>query len=126
VSTAVTAIVVIWVAALVGLSGWVWLRSRRVGLDEKRAQDRRRAERDRHRPERDLERTVRQATSVGAVVAVERRGHNPTRVRWSDGSVWFFYDDEESYSAAEQRGTLPSGIAHVGAPPMMGAVRPHR
>ena len=125
-STAVTAIVVIWVAVLVALSLWIWQRSRRVGLDEKRAQERRRAERDRHRPERDLERAVRQATSAGAVVAVDRRGHNPTRVRWSDGSVWFFYDGEESYAAAEQRGTLPAGIAHVGEPPPLGAPRPAR
>ena len=125
-STVVTAIVVIWVAVLVTLSLWIWQRSRRVGLDEKRAQERRRAERDRHRPERDLERAVRQATSAGAVVAVDRRGHNPTRVRWSDGSVWFFYDDEENYAAAEQRGTLPAGIAHVGEPPPLGAPRPGR
>jgi hypothetical protein len=126
VSTAVTAIVVVWVAVLVIGSLWIWQRSRRVGLDEKRAQERRRAERDRHRPERDLERAVRQATSAGAVVAVDRRGHDPTRVRWSDGSVWFFYDGEESYAAAEQRGTLPAGIAHVGEPPPLGAPRPTR
>ena len=125
-SPAVTAIVVIWVAVLVTVSLWIWQRSRRVGLDEKRAQERRRAERDRHRPERDLERAVRQATSAGAVVAVDRRGHDPTRVRWSDGSVWFFYDGEESYAAAEQRGTLPAGIAHVGEPPSLGAPRPDR
>jgi hypothetical protein len=124
VSTAAAAIAVIWVAVLLGLSLWVWQRSRRVGLDEKRAQDRRRAERDRHRPEGDLERAVRQATSIGAVVAVDRRGHNPARVTWSDGSVWFFYDDQERYSAAEQRGTLPAGIAHVGEPPPLGAPRP--
>ena len=71
-----------------------------------------------------MERAVREATSVGAVVAVERRGHNPTRVRWSDGSVWFFYDDEAGYAAAEQRVTLPSGIAHVGEPPPVGSPRP--
>ena len=125
-STAAAAIAVIWVALLLALSLWVWQRSRRVGFDEKRAADRRRAERDRHRPEGGLERAVREATSVGAVVAVDRRGHNPTRVTWSDGTVWFYYDDEDRYSVAEERGTLPGGISHVGEPPALGALRPAR
>jgi hypothetical protein len=116
-------LVVVWVAALVGLSGWVWLRSRRAGLDAKRAADHRRIVRDRRRPERDLERAVREATSVGAVVAVARRGSNPTRVTWSDGSVWFFFEDRDRYLDAQARGMVPEGRTQVGEPPVLGAPR---
>lgn len=117
-------LVVVWIAALVGLSGWVWLRSRRTGLDAKRAADHRRIVRDRRRPERDLERVVREATSAGAVVAVARRGTDPTRVTWSDGSVWFFFSDDERYHDARSRGMAPEGRSLVGEPPPKGAPRP--
>jgi hypothetical protein len=119
----VAVLAVVWIAALVGLSGWVWLRSRRAGLDAKRAADRRRAVRDRRRPERDLERVVREATSAGAVVVVSRRGSNPTRVTWSDGSVWFFFEYHERYADARGRGMAPEGQTYVGEPPALGAPR---
>ena len=114
---------VVWVAAVVGLSGWVWVRSRRAGLDAKRAADHRRAVRDRHRPERELERAVREATSSGSVVVVARRGADPTRVTWSDGSVWFVFEDEDRYHDARTRGTVPEGAAYVGEPPAVGTSR---
>jgi hypothetical protein len=114
---------IVWIAALVGLSGWIWLRSRRATLDEKRAIARRRAERDRRRPERDLERVVREATSVGAVVVVARRGHDPTRVTWSDGSVWLYFEDADRHREAQARGMAPDGTAHVGPAPAMGTPR---
>jgi len=114
---------VMWVAALLGLSAWVWLRARRAGLDAKRAAERRRAVRDRHRPERDLERVVREATSTGAVVVVARRGFNPTRVTWSDGSVWFFFEDHDRYVDARGRGMAPVGASYVGDPPALGSRR---
>lgn len=117
-------IAVVWVFALVGLSVWVWLRSRRAGLDEKRAIDRRRAASDRRRPERDLERVVREAASVGVVVAVARRGANPTRVTWSDGSVWLYFEDHDRYLDAQQRGMAPPGTTHLGEPPSLGEPRP--
>jgi hypothetical protein len=113
----------VWVAALVGLSGWVWLRSRRDSLDGKRAVARRRADRDRRRPERDLERVMREATSAGAVVVVERRGSNPTRVRWSDGSVWFVFADRDRFLDARERGMTPEGTTYVGEPPALGTPR---
>lgn len=116
-------IAVVWVATLLGLSGWVWLRSRRRGLDAQRAQDHRRAVRDRRRPERDLERVVREATSAGAVVVVSRRGADPVRVTWSDGSVWFFYRDRERLLGAQARGIAPMGPTRVGEPPGLGAPR---
>ena len=114
---------VMWVAALLGLSAWVWLRARRAGLDAKRAAERRRALRDRQRPERDLERAVREATSTGAVVVVARRGSNPTRVTWSDGSVWFFFEDRDRYVDAKAKGMAPVGASYVGEPPAMGTQR---
>jgi len=117
---------VIWVVGLVALSSWIWVRSRRTGLDPKRARDRKRAERDRRRPERSLERTVREATLAGAVVVVARRGSDPTRVTWSDGSVWFYYPDEESLRSARERHVVPPGPAHVGEPPALGSPRPAR
>jgi hypothetical protein len=123
-SVVVTVAAVLWVATLVGLSAWVWLRSRRAGLDEKRAEERRRAGRDRRRPERDVERAMREAAAARAVVAVARRGHNPTRVTWSDGSVWFFFDDEERFLDARARGMAPEGRSQVGAPPALGERRP--
>jgi hypothetical protein len=123
-SVVIAVLALVWIAALVGLSGWFWMRSRRATLDEKRALARKRAERDRRRPERDLERVVREATSVGAVVVVARRGHNPTRVTWSDGSVWLYYDDPDRYREALERGMAPVGTAHVGPPPAMGTPRP--
>jgi hypothetical protein len=116
-------LVVVWVVALVGLSGWVWMRSRRVGLDAKRAADRRRAERDRRRPERDLERVVREATSAGAVVVVARRGSNPTRVTWSDGSVWFYFEDHDRYLDARARGMVADGKTFLGVAPPLGEPR---
>jgi hypothetical protein len=118
-----TLIAVVWVATLLGLSGWVWVRSRRRGLDQKRAMEHRRAVRDRRRPERDLERVVREATSAGAVVAVARRGADPVRVTWSDGSVWFFYRDEERYLDARARGIAPMGTTCVGQAPAVGDPR---
>jgi hypothetical protein len=114
-------IAVVWVATLLGLSGWVWMRSRRTGLDARRAIERRRALRDRRRPERDLERVVREATSAGVVVVVARRGSDPVRVTWSDGSVWFFYRDEQRYVDARSRGLAPTGPTHLGEPPELGA-----
>ncbi len=115
---------VAWVAAVVALSGWVWVRSRRAGLDEKRADARRRTARDRQRSERDLERVVREATLAGAVVAVARRGAEPTRVTWSDGSVWFYYRDDDAYRQATARGMAPAGTTHRGEAPALGEPRP--
>jgi len=122
-SVVVGVLVVVWLAALVGLSAWFWLRSRRTGLDEKRALARRRAATDRRRPERDLERVVREAASAGAVVAVARRGHDPTRVTWSDGSVWFFFEDEARYLEARGRAMAPPGTTFIGVPPALGTPR---
>jgi hypothetical protein len=126
VKTAVAGVLaVIWVALLVAVSLWIWQRSRKVGLDEKRARDRRRAERDRQRPERELERAVREATSHGGVVVVARRGHDPTRVFWSDGGVWFYFRDDDQHEAARQRGLVPPGTTcMVGEAPLVGAPRP--
>jgi len=123
-SVVIGVLAVVWIVALVGLSSWIWLRSRRAGLDEKRALARRRAERDRRRPERDLERLVREATAVGAVVVVARRGRNPTRVTWSDGSMWLCYDDAARLQEARERGMAPDGTAHLGPAPELGAPRP--
>jgi hypothetical protein len=122
-SVVVGLIAVVWVATLLGLSGWVWVRSRRTGLDAKRAADHRRAVRDRRRPERDLERVVREAISAGAVVVVSLRGSNPVRATWSDGSVWFFYRDDERYRDAQARGTAPVGSTYIGEPPSVGTQR---
>jgi hypothetical protein len=116
-------LVVVWVTALVGLSGWVWIRSRRAGLDAKRAAEHRRIVKDRRRPERDLERVMREATSAGAVVAIARRGTNPTRVTWSDGSIWFFFEDHDRYLDARARGMTPEGRTLLGSPPAVGAPR---
>jgi len=116
-------IAVVWVATLLGLSAWVWVRSRKRGLDQKRAMELRRAARDRRRPERDLERVVREATTVGAVVAVARRGTDPVRVTWSDGSVWFFYRDEDRYLDAQARGIAPMGTTCIGDAPSVGEPR---
>ena len=122
-SVVIGVVAVVWVATLIGLSGWLWLRSRRTSLDEKRAQARRRVERDRRRPERDLERVMREATSAGAVVVVERRGSDPTRVRWSDGSVWFYFPDQDRFLAARDRGMAPLGTSWVGPAPALGSPR---
>ncbi|HEY6532695.1 MAG TPA: hypothetical protein VIY72_10335 [Acidimicrobiales bacterium] len=122
-SVVIGLVAVVWVATLLGLSGWVWVRSRRTGLDTKRAMEHRRAVRDRHRPERELERVVREATSAGAVVVVERRGADPVRVTWSDGSVWFFYRDKERYLDAQARGIVPMGTTRVGEAPAPGTQR---
>jgi len=122
-SVVIGLVAVIWVATLLGLSGWVWVRSRRTGLDAKRAMDHRRTVRDRRRPERDLERVVREATTVGAVVVVARRGADPVRVTWSDGSVWLFYRDQERYLDAQARGMAPAGTTHVGPAPPLGTPR---
>ncbi len=66
---------------------------------------------------------MREATLAGAVVVVDRRGSNPTRVRWSDGSVWFFFPDEERLLDARRRGMVPPGPTHLGEPPAIGSTR---
>lgn len=123
-SVVVGLLAVVWVGALLGGSIWVWLRSRRAGLDEKRAKERRRLAHDRRRPERDLERMVREATSAGAVIVVSRRGSNPTRVTWSDGAVWFFFEDPDRYHDALQRGMASPGVTHLAESPELGSPRP--
>ena len=85
---------------------------------------RRRTVRDRQRSERDLERVVREATLAGAVVAVARRGTEPTRVTWSDGSVWFYYRDDDAYREATARGMAPAGTTRRGEAPALGEPRP--
>ena len=116
-------LLLVWLGAVLVLSGFVWTRARRASLDKKRAADRRRATLDRRREERPFERAVREATSAGDVVAVARRGSDPVRVTWSDGSVWFFYADTAHHEAAKQRGTAAAG-SYVGPAPAVGSPRP--
>jgi hypothetical protein len=123
-SVVVWVLVVVWFAAVLGLSGWLWWRARRVGLDERRAEERRRAARDRRRVESGLERTMREAASARAVVVVARRGANPTRVTWSDGSVWFYFSDHERYLAARERGVAGVETTREGEAPPLGSPRP--
>jgi hypothetical protein len=118
------ALLLVWFAAVLALSGLVWMRARRATLDKKRAADRRRTTLDRRREERHFERVVREATAAGATVAVARRGSNPTRVTWSDGSVWFFYDDDERYEAAKRRGVAVVDSTYIGPAPAVGEPRP--
>jgi hypothetical protein len=124
-SVVVWVLIVVWLAAVLGLVGWLWRRARKVALDDKRAEDRRRAARDRRRIESGMERSAREAASTGAVVVVARRGSNPTRVTWSDGTVWFFYSDPERHREAQERG-VAGAATHLGEAPPVGAPRPPR
>jgi hypothetical protein len=119
-------LLLVWLGSVLALCAILWRKAKRVGLDKKRAAERWRAAQDRRREEGHLERVVREATAAGAVVAVSRRGSNPTRVTWSDGSVWFFYDDSDRFQAAQSRGIAAVGSTYVGPAPALGAPRPTR
>jgi hypothetical protein len=45
-------------------------------------------------------------------------------VTWSDGSVWFYFDDQECFLDARARGMAPEGRSQVGEPPALGERRP--
>jgi hypothetical protein len=117
-------LLLVWLASVLALSGIAWRRAKRLSVDKKHAADRRRAAQDRRREERHFERVVREATAAGTVVAVARRGSDPTRVTWSDGSVWFFYEDDDRYQAARSRGTAAVGSTYLGPAPAVGSPRP--
>jgi hypothetical protein len=117
-------LLLVWLGSVLALSAMLWRRAKRLSVDKKHAADRRRAALDRRREESRFERVVREATAAGAVVAVARRGSDPTPVTWSDGSVWFFYEDEDRFEAARSRGTAAVGSTYVGPAPAIGSPRP--